>query len=171
MANMTLDVFKAPDATRKTALEQARRFASDPAGWLYFHGHYGCGKTHLLSGIANALMARGHAVLYVVVPELLTYLRAAFDTGIEDGFAARVARIRDAPVLLMDDLGAERVTGWVAEQMYTIVDARYRAELPTAFAANVAPADIGGRLGSRLADQRRVTYVGITSGDYRTAGR
>ena len=86
LAGMTFDSFVPegyglpPDraANLRLAFDTARQFAESPGGWLILLGGYGCGKTHLAAAVANRVIERGQAVLFVVVPDLLDHLRATF---------------------------------------------------------------------------------------------
>jgi len=60
------------------AFEIAKKFAESPQGWLVFYGPYGCGKTHLAAAIGNYQAGLGYPPLFVGVPDLLDYLRAAY---------------------------------------------------------------------------------------------
>ncbi len=169
MARMTFASFD----TRQTpelaeALSCCVAYAAEPDGWLYLQGGFGCGKTHLLAAIALALMRRKIGALYVVVPELLDRMRATFGSSSQEGFATLWDRILTSEVLILDDLGAERVTDWVSERLYTLIDHRYREAKPLVIASNLAPEAIGGRIGSRLRDVRLTTVVSIGAGDYRS---
>ena len=60
------------------AYDRANAFAREPEGWLVLLGGYGCGKTHLAAAIANHQLTLGNPAMFVVVPDLLDYLRGAF---------------------------------------------------------------------------------------------
>lgn len=170
MARMTFENFRPDGPGLPAALAAASDYASNPDGWLYLRGRYGCGKTHLLAAIATELMRQRIGALYVVVPDLLIKLRATFDRGTDETFRERLDRIATCDVLLLDDLGAERSTNWVNEQLYTLINERYLARRPLVVASNLSPEAIGGRIGSRLGDRRLTTYVSIDAGDYRAGG-
>jgi len=106
--------------------------------------------THLAAAAANHLLAQGRAVLFVTAPELLAMIRDGFDSGqAEDliGLCQRVAW------LVVDDLGAERLTEWAAEVLFRIFNARYVARAHTLVASNVRPEDLAeSRLRSRFLD-------------------
>lgn len=108
----------------------------DSAGrGLYFYGPRGTGKTMLASIIANERARKGLPVLFVSVPRLLEDIRRTYNT---DGHAAvdRIADAMETPFAIFDDLGAERMTPWVGEQLYSIVNLRYEARLQTVFTSN-----------------------------------
>ena len=153
--------------TLRAALDAARRFAENPEGWLLLIGGLGCGKTHLAAAIANARMRAGEPALFIVVPDLLDHLRAAFQPGSGTTYDERFEEIRSAPVLILDDLGAESSTSWAQEKLYQLINYRYNAALPTVFTTNVRLDQIEARIRSRLLDHALTTVCHITAPDYR----
>lgn len=101
---------------------------------LFIFGAVGCGKTYLARCAYNLLMERGEACQWLNVAELVDEARAGFNDR-EAGWSAQKARslARTAPVLFLDDLGKNKPGegGWLEEILYSIVDPRYRYELPT----------------------------------------
>jgi DNA replication protein DnaC len=159
----------APEQVRslRAAYEAARRFSDRPEGWLVLHGGYGCGKTHLAAAIVNACAGRGEAALFVVVPDLLDHLRAAFAPGADESFDERIDAVRDVPVLVLDDLGTQAPTPWASEKLFQILNHRYNAQLPTVITTNVALEDLDERLRSRLGHMGFVRPFHLTALDYR----
>jgi DNA replication protein DnaC len=157
-------------ANLRWAVEEARSFADRPEGWLVLRGGFGCGKTHLAAAIANACIERAQPVLFQTVPDLLDYLRSTYaptsDTSYDDTFE----QIRNAPVLILDDLGTESSTPWAQEKLFQILNHRYSARLPTMITTNRELDEIPLRLRSRLADLDLTRIVSITAPDYRRAG-
>jgi DNA replication protein DnaC len=152
------------------AYERARRFAQKPEGWLIFKGGYGCGKTHLAAAIANQRLALGHAVLFINTPDLLDHLRAAYRPSAETGYDERFEQVRNAPLLILDDLGAQSNTDWALEKLYQIFNHRYNARLPTIVTTNEELEAIDIRIRSRLADTNVAQIVAIIAPDFRMAG-
>ena len=89
------------------AYETTKRFAEDPSGWLVLLGGYGCGKTHLAAAIANQCIEDERMALFVVVPDLLDHLRATYSPHSTTTYDERFDKIRSAPLLILDDLGAQ----------------------------------------------------------------
>ena len=142
-----------------------RRYVANPSGWLYLWGPVGDGKTKLLAIAINALRAAGHEAVFCVVPELLTYLRGTFEPDSDARFDETFDYLKSAPVLGLDDLGAESPSAWVSEKLYELFGWRYRAELPTIVTSNARPELLRDpRLVSRLHDVRlcTVAYCGRT---------
>ena len=154
-------------ASLERAYNQARNFAENLAGWLILQGGYGCGKTHLAAAIANYQIERGHPVLFVIVPDLLDHLRAAFSPANPVSYDERFEQVRAAPLLILDDLGTQSTTSWAQEKLYQILNYRYNARLPTVITTNRELEEMDLRLRSRLADPALATLVIIRAPDYR----
>ncbi len=152
------------------AYEQAKYFAEDPQGWLIFKGGYGCGKTHLAAAIANYRIEQGEPALFVVVPDLLDHLRAAFNPAGEITYDERFDNVRTTPLLVMDDLGTHAASQWAQEKLYQIFNYRYNAELPTVITTNHELEEIDLRLRSRMVDPSLATIITILAPDFRRAG-
>jgi len=154
----------------RLAYERAVAFARKPHGWLLLRGGYGCGKTHLAAAIANECLSRGQPVLFVNAPDLLDHLRATFGPESEVSFDQRFDEVRDAPVLILDDLGTQNATPWAQEKLYQIFNHRYNAQLPTVITTNQDLADIDPRLRSRLLHIEFVEQVRLLAPDFRGMG-
>ncbi|MCC6383142.1 MAG: ATP-binding protein [Dehalococcoidia bacterium] len=158
----------------QAAVAAAQAFAAQPAGWLVISGPSGSGKTHLAAAIANARVALGAPALFMVVPDLLDHLRASFDAGAEDlGYDQLFEHVRNAPLLLLDDLDAASSTPWVREKLFQIVNHRYNAALPTVFTCTARPRDLDDRLATRLCDEALATILALApqrKGGYRQVG-
>lgn len=152
------------------AYEVCRRYAQNPEGWLILIGGYGCGKTHLSAAVANYQLEQGTEVLFVVVPDLLDHLRATFNPTSTVGYDERFEQIRNAPLLILDDLGTHAATPWAQEKLYQIINYRYNAELPTVITTNHDLEEIDVRMRSRLVDPAMSKILTILAPDYRQSG-
>lgn len=136
------------------AHDAALAFAAEPQGWLVLCGPSGSGKTHLAAAIANERIARGAPALFMVVPDLLDHLRAGYDaTGDEMSFESLFEQVRNAPLLILDDIDAAAPTDWAKEKLFQVVNHRYNAALPTVFTSGVRPQQLEDRLATRLVDE------------------
>ncbi len=177
LAGKTFDNFKpeghATDPHQRASLQRAfeisQKYADTPRGWLLLHGGYGCGKTHLAAAIANAHLAAGQPVLFVNAPDLLDHLRATFAPGSDITYDDLFERVRNIPLLVIDDLGAESPTQWAQEKLYQIFNHRYNAALPTVVTSNVELERFDPRVRSRLVDMDLVRKVAIDAPDFRRA--
>lgn len=189
MRGWTLASYPSDTAGRVAAGEAQswiEAFDLGKAGNLYLHGLVGGGKTGLAVGIARALQER-HVlaarplhdwessrptppVAFVNWRMLLARIRDGFG---EDGRRERTERVSayfGVPVLVVDDLGAERPTEWALEELSNLVDARHGRGLPAIITSNYALPDLGRRFGrddpvvglrivSRLSQNARVVEV------------
>ena len=142
-------------------------YAQHPSGWLTFHGGYGCGKTHLAAAIANHRLNLGHPVLFINTPDLLDHLRGAFGPNSEISYDERFEQVRNAPLLVLDDFGAQSRTPWAQEKLYQILNHRYNERLPTVITTNEKLEAIDERILSRLQDRTVSTVIGIIAPDFR----
>ena len=154
----------------KSAFERAYDYAQNPKGWLVFKGGYGSGKTHLASAIANHLVSHGRPVLFVNTPDLLDHLRAAYSPTAATSYDERFDQVRNAPVLILDDLGTQSNTEWAQEKLYQIFNHRYNARLPTVITTNEELEAIEIRVRSRIEDLGLVQIVTILAPDFRRGG-
>jgi DNA replication protein DnaC len=136
----------------RRCVEDARAFAEEPDGWIVLCGASGSGKTHIAAAIVNRIIERGEPALFVVVPDLLDHLRAAFQPGADVGYDELFERIREAPVLVLDDLGTQAPTPWAQEKLFQIINHRFNSRLPTVVTTNLHPEQIDERLRTRLTD-------------------
>jgi len=140
---------------------------------LYFCGGVGTGKTHLAVAVMNELIQTKRVPsLFVTVPELLDNLRGAYnDPGrnLDEWMDA----VKNADLLLLDDLGSERPTEWVQERLFVIINHRYRESLPTVFTSNIGPENLPAQLGERTASRIIAMCEGVelAGDDYRETVR
>ena len=178
LRHMTFETFR-PDGVGlneeqrqnlRRAFDKARLFAAHPEGWLLFTGTYGCGKTHLAVAIAHEVLRRGQSALFVVTPDLLDHLRAAFGPSSETSFDERFEAVRQTPLLILDDFGSQSATPWAKEKLFQLLNYRYTAHLPTVITTNLRLSEIEPRLRSRLADPDLSSVAPMTAPDFRSSG-
>lgn len=101
----------------------------------------GTGKSFVLAALGHAWIDRGVRVRYLVIPEVLDQIRASFDDE-----SAPAPDLGGFPgLLLLDELGAERLTPWVGEVLDRALGLRYRRRLSTAIATNLSLAGLEAR--------------------------
>jgi DNA replication protein DnaC len=95
---------------------------------LWFYGSVGTGKTTLAMLVSRAALDAGRSVAIYSLPRLLAEIRATFETDSEGSYVDFLDRLAAVDLLHVDDVGAERTSDWVLEQLYAIVNARYEDE-------------------------------------------
>jgi DNA replication protein DnaC len=159
---------KAQADNLRRALELAMAFAKDPRDWLVLYGVANSnGKTHLAASIANYVINTGKPVLFVVVPDLLDYLRASFNPSTNARLDKRFDEVKNAPLLVLDDLGTESATAWAREKLYQLFNHRYNARLPTVITTSVPMEHWDPRLKSRMADGQRSNLFSLEVPSYK----
>lgn len=105
----------------------------NPKG-LYLHGNFGCGKSYLVAATFNELAKRGVKSAIIFWPEFLRDLKTSFQTDFKEKFE----KIKKAPLLLVDDIGAENTTSWGRDEILCpILQFRMEEHLPTFFTSNL----------------------------------
>ena len=98
---------------------------------LLLYGGVGTGKTYIACMIANALIDKGYPVLVTNFARVLSTLQGTFDKQ------EYLDSLNQFKLLIIDDLGIERDTGYAKEQVFNIIDSRYRAGLPMIVTTNL----------------------------------
>jgi len=120
-----------------------REFPATDKPGLLFIGDPGVGKTHLAVATLRALIAKGFTGLFFDYQNLLERIRSTYSelSGASDREALR--QVLEAEILLLDDLGAHRVTDWVEDTVTSIITSRCNYRKPTLITTNLADADAG----------------------------
>lgn len=121
---------------------------------LYLFGSFGVGKTGLSICALRAAVARKPVrAVFCTTPEFLAALRASYggsgdEREIMDGY-------KDAPILVLDDLGAEKLKegaeGWAAEKLFMLINYRHDRQMRTIFTSNFNPSELADHIGPRPA--------------------
>ena len=118
-----------------------RRFAADideqlDAGrGLWFMGPVGTGKTTLAMLVSQAAIKTGRSVAIYSLPRLLNEIRDTHRA--ERSHVALLDRLTAVDLLHIDDVGAERTTDWVLEELYSIVNGRYEDQRSMVITTNI----------------------------------
>ncbi|MBK8046988.1 MAG: ATP-binding protein [Anaerolineales bacterium] len=162
------DITPAERSNLRDVLLACQTYVQDAHGWLVLAGENGCGKTHLAAAIANSFVRETRTdVMFVVVPDLLDHLRAAFSPQASTSYDRRFDEIRRAPLLVLDDLGTESATPWAREKLFQLLNYRYSALLPTVITTSAQPKQIEPWLRTRMLDINRCRWLAITAPGYR----
>ena len=134
------------------ALDEIRKFAENPQGWIVLAGPVGSGKTHLASAVANYRISRGFPAFYITADELLDHLRAAFSPNSEVGYDELFEQIKDSPLLLLDNLNYSATTAWSKGKLDQILEHRFNGRLPTLITTSMAIEDFGNDYAGHIYD-------------------
>ena len=144
-------------------LRQVRDFVGDidrnlDAGrGFWFYGDVGTGKTSLAMLISKAAVEAGRSVAIYSVPQLLADIKSTYEDGSGSSYLDLFRRLSRVDLLHLDDLGAEKRTEWVLEQLYAIVNERWQEQRSIVVTTNLADRDelreqVGARTVSRLSE-------------------
>jgi DNA replication protein DnaC len=128
-------------------LRQVRAFVRsigdhlDAGRGLWFDGPVGTGKTSLAILVAKAAKEAGRSYAVYPVPRLLAEIKRTFDRDASDTYLGFFRRLCTVDVLVLDDLGAEKQTEWVLEQLYSIVNERWQDRRSIVVTTNIPDAD------------------------------
>ena len=105
----------------------------NPKG-IYLYGSFGAGKSYLIAALFNELAKDNVKSVIVHVPELIRSIKESFDYG---DYALKFDLIKNVPLLLLDDIGAEYLTAWARDEIIEpILQYRMDQELPVFFTSN-----------------------------------
>lgn len=99
---------------------------------LILYGDVGVGKTYFACEIANALIDKGYSVYVTNFARILNDLQGTYE---RQGY---IDRLNSFELLIIDDLGIERETAYAKEQVFNVIDARYKDGRPMIFTTNMS---------------------------------
>ena len=100
---------------------------------LLLWGDVGTGKSFIAGCIANALLDKGVPVIMTNFARLLNKLTDMY-AGDRNAYIDSFKRY---PLMIIDDLGVERNSEFAREQVFSVIDSRYRSELPMIVTTNL----------------------------------
>jgi DNA replication protein DnaC len=122
----------------------------DSGRGLWLMGDVGTGKTTLAMIVSKAAVEAGRTVAVYSLPRLLARIRRTYDADVgEDSYLEFFGRLTSVDLLHIDDLGAEKSSDWVLEQLYAIVDERYEAERAMVVTTNLDQVSLEEQIGPR----------------------
>jgi len=117
---------------------------------LLLIGPCGVGKTHLAIGILKELLRQGHTGLYFNIIGLLDAIKASYDPEVKATQGINLEVDLNVDILIIDDLGAEKMSAWVADRLYAIINQRYERNRTLILTTNLDYARLADRVGQRI---------------------
>jgi DNA replication protein DnaC len=122
----------------------------DAGRGLWIQGDVGTGKTTLAMLISKAALEAGRTVAIYSLPKLLARIRRTYDSEPGgDSYLSFFERLTSVDLLHIDDLGAEKRSDWVLEQLYALVNERYEARCSILITTNLPHPELEEQIGSR----------------------
>jgi DNA replication protein DnaC len=144
------------DLQTKAAVGAVRGFVDDldarleQGRGLWIFGDTGTGKTTLAMLVSKMALEAGHSVAIYSLPKLLAHIRRTYDSEPGgDSYLAFFERLTSVDLLHIDDLGAEKRSDWVLEQLYALINERYEAQRSVLVTTNLPHEELEEQIGSR----------------------
>ena len=112
-----------------------QRLAQGRGLWLY--GDVGTGKTTLAMLVSKTALEAGRSVAIYSLPRLLAEIRDTYEEGSRHSYTDLLDRLAEVDLLHIDDVGTEKTSPWVLEQLYAIVNARYEEQRSIVLTTNL----------------------------------
>jgi len=149
--------FDRPPVTHiaRPVVEAVRRYVRDldanldKGQGLWLEGGVGTGKTTLAMLVSRTAIESGRTVAIYSLPRLLAELRKTFDEGSDLSYLQLLDSLTSVDLLHVDDLGAEKSSPWVLEQLYSIINARYEEERSVVVTTNLTHSELREQIGER----------------------
>jgi DNA replication protein DnaC len=140
----------------KKAISQVRAYVDDldvqlaEGRGLWLFGDTGTGKTTLAMLISKAALEAGKSVAIYSLPKLLARIRRTYDSEPNgDSYLSFFERLVSVDLLHIDDLGAEKRSDWVLEQLYALVNERYESQRSMLITTNLGHLELEEQIGAR----------------------
>jgi DNA replication protein DnaC len=137
---------------------------------LWIEGDVGTGKTTLAMAVSKHAIEAGRTVAIYSLPRLLSRIRRTYDADAgELSYLSFFNRLTSVDLLHLDDLGAEKKSDWVLEQLYGIIDERYATNRPVIVTTNLAVAELEDQIGRRTVSRltEMCQWLGLYGEDQR----
>ena len=154
----------ARDLQTKAAVSEVRAFVDelderlDAGRGLWLFGDTGTGKTTLAMLVSKAALQDSRSVAIYSLPKLLARIRRTYDSEPGgDSYLSFFERLTAVDLLHIDDLGAERRSDWVLEQLYALINERYETQRSVMITTNLPHEELEEQIGPRTVS--RLTQI------------
>jgi DNA replication protein DnaC len=154
----------ARDLQTKAAVAEVRSYIDqlderlDEGRGLWLFGDTGTGKTTLAMLVSRTAIESGRTVAIYSLPKLLARIRRTYDSEPGgDSYLSFFERLTSVDLLHIDDLGAEKRTDWVMEQLYALINERYESQRSIMVTTNLPHEELEDQVGQRTIS--RLTQV------------
>ena len=128
----TKETFRAFQAVKKY-VDNFEEYMVSGTG-LIISGNCGVGKTHLAAGISQELNSKGFSTIFGTLISLMDRIKKTYNQGQDD--SKIFYDYCNVDLLIIDDLGKEKVTEWLLEKFWSIVNHRYENNKPIVITSN-----------------------------------
>lgn len=157
----TLDTYVATNPGQEKALAFSKDYAANfdqirkIGRCAIFVGKPGTGKTHLAVGIALHIMKQNRTVLFTTVQRAIRSVKDTWSKGNDMSESQAIEQLAYPDLLIMDEVGVQFGSDFEKQIMFDVLNERYEKRRPTILLSNIAPGELSGYLGERVADRLR----------------
>lgn len=172
LAQMTFENFNPQLAGKayEIAKEYAEKFGQATTSGLMLYGKAGSGKTHLAVAITRHIIEKKQIqVRFTRIVDLLAEIRKTFNENEQyrtENESDLIHRYTSVPLLVIDDLGAEKTTDWVRQILYQIIDERWIEQKPIIVTSNLNLEELEVRFEERIASRVAALCRPVETRDY-----
>lgn len=157
----TLDTYIATNPGQEKALAFSKDYAAQfdeirkVGRCAIFVGKPGTGKTHLAVGIALHIMKQNRSVLFTTVQRAIRSVKDTWARGSEVSESQAIQTLAYSDLLILDEVGVQFGSDFEKQILFDVLNERYEKRKPCILLSNIAPSELSGYLGERVADRLR----------------
>lgn len=157
----TLDTYIASNPGQEKALAFSKDYAAQfdeirkVGRCAIFVGKPGTGKTHLAVGIALHIMKQNRSVLFTTVQRAIRSVKDTWARGSEVSESQAIQTLAYPDLLILDEVGVQFGSDFEKQILFDVLNERYEKRKPCILLSNIAPSELSGYLGERVADRLR----------------
>tara|TARA_R110000822_G_scaffold305167_2_gene430732 strand:+ start:4044 stop:4829 length:786 start_codon:yes stop_codon:yes gene_type:complete len=157
----TLDTYIAANPGQEKALAFSKDYAANfddirkVGRCAIFVGKPGTGKTHLAVGIALHIMREKRSVLFTTVQRAIRSVKDTWSKGSEISETQAIEHLAYPDLLILDEVGVQFGSDFEKQILFDVLNDRYEKRKPCLLLSNIAPGELSGYLGERVADRLR----------------